>query len=517
MADNDLERIEVWRSFYQDSIVLMQLTGYIQHLPDIQSATVLMGTPSNLALLAEMGFQPQEVEAGPNDLVIAVRGNSAESVEKAFKAARQFFEEKQTTSANEGYRPRTISGALASMPDASLAAISIPGQYAKREAMAALAAGLSVFLFSDNVSLEEELELKTYARDHNLLCMGPDCGTAFIDGVGLGFANVIPAGNIACIASSGTGLQALAVQVAQLGEGISQGIGVGGRDLTDKIGAIMTLAALKLLNSDPASSVIVLLSKGLDESVVAKLEAALKETSKPVVGCFFNRTSPIQGLTAQCTTIEEASRAAVALLRHREWEAQPFDSSRELHFLYEGINAANPHRGSKLLGLFVGGTLSLEALVMLRGLLGQVGSNIDGTIDQAEHIIVDVGAETFRKGRPHPMLDPDLRSDLVLQAGNDPQIGVLLLDLVLGRGTHPDPAQSLAAAARRAKETAGADGRDLVIIASIVGMPEDPQPVNRQKAELEASGVVVLSSSAQAARLAADLVRSSISSHKMES
>ncbi|MDA1001702.1 MAG: oxidoreductase, partial [bacterium] len=261
-------RILILKSFYQDSVVLMRLAQTVRSLPGVEEAAALMGTPSNQAILEKAGMASDESRgAAVNDLVLAVRAESAAAAESALEAGKQLISARKGA-AEEGddYLPRTLESALSVLPDANLVAISVPGEFAAFEAERALQRGLHVFLFSDNVSLEAEVRLKREAAGRGLLCMGPDCGTAYLNGTALGFANVVPRGRVGIVAASGTGLQAVASMLAGAGEGISQGIGVGGRDLSAAVGGEMTRMALDALSRDPATEAIVVISKPPDAS-----------------------------------------------------------------------------------------------------------------------------------------------------------------------------------------------------------------------------------------------------------
>ncbi|MET0849529.1 MAG: transcriptional regulator, partial [Candidatus Rokuibacteriota bacterium] len=406
--------------------------------------------------------------------------------------------------------PRTLETALRALPGARLAVVSVPGAYAKLEALAALRRGLHVFLFSDNVPLADEIELKRVAAERRLLCMGPDCGTAYLDGVGLGFANVVPRGRIGCVAASGTGLQAVASGVAALGEGLSHGIGVGGRDLSAAVGGVMTTLALETLRADPATEVILLVSKPPAPELLPRLDEAIRAAGKPVVVCCLG-VGPRPGAPGQwVATLEDAARAAVATARGRAWTPCTFDDAAGVRASLDRLTKGADARGG-LLGLFTGGTLAHEARLLIEALLGAL-------VDHAPplpcpspprrgrgvtHRILDLGADEFTVGRPHPMLDPTLRDARVREAGASAEVSVLLLDVVLGRVAHPDPARPLADAVREARRRAAAGGRALHAVASVVGTEDDPQRLSDQVGTLRAAGVHVLPSSAQAARFAA--------------
>jgi len=492
-------RAVVWPSFYQDSVALMRVAESLRGLPGVREAAALMGTPANHELLAGAGLSTAETKAaGPGDLILAVDAESDAAAEVALAAAKDFFAtRRQTLEATVRVLPRTLDSALRHLPDANLAVISVPGAFAKFEAMGALRRGLHVFLFSDNVPLADEVELKRLALRRRLLCMGPDCGTAYLNGVGLGFANVVPRGRIGCVAASGTGLQAVASHVAALGEGISQGIGVGGRDLSDEVGGAMTGLALEALTADAATEVVMLISKPPASTVMARLEAALRVVGKPVVACCLGAPPRPGGPIRWVTTLEDAAEATIATLRGREWSPRAFSDPRAIRARLARVWAGSERRGVGVLGLYTGGTLAHEARLLLELLVGPVASNL----------ILDLGADEFTVGRPHPMLDPEARAARVREAGRSARVGVILLDLVLGRAAHPDPARPLAAAIRDARAAAAADGRSVAVVASVVGTIGDPQGLSRQIAALEEAGAEVLPSNAQATRFCALVVR----------
>ena len=500
-------RALVCRSHYRDSVVLMGVAAEMRALAGVREAAALMGTPANQELLASAGLTTTETGAAtPSDLVLAVDAESDTAAAAALAAARLRLEEGQRARETGGTgRPRTLDSALRQLPDANLVSISVPGDYAKLEALAALRRGLHVFLFSDNVTLEDEIELKRLAVSKGLFCMGPDCGTAYLGGVGLGFANAVPSGRVGCIAASGTGMQAVACHLAALGEGISHGIGVGGRDLSTAVGGAMTIFALAALARDPATDAIVLVSKPAAPEVLPALETALRRVSKPVVVCALGAAARPEAPGAWVTTLEDAAGAAAAGVQGRPWSPRPFGDPAAVRGRLTALAQRPPSPGG-LLGLFTGGTLAHEARLLLEPLLGPVGGNLGGPA-AAPHEILDLGADEFTRGRPHPMIDAAARDARVREAGRATDVSVLLLDLVLGHAAHPDPAPALAAAAAEARATAAKAGRSLVVVASIVGTEGDPQGLDAQRRRLEAAGVEILPSNAQAARFAALVLR----------
>jgi FdrA protein len=482
-------------------MVLMRIAGELRGRPGVREAAALMGTAANHELLASAGLSAPPVrDATAGDLMLVVDAESEAAADAAIEAAHGLLDTRRRLREESGRMlPRTLESAVRRLPDANLATISVPGAYAKLEAMTALRRGLHVFLFSDNVPLADEIALKRVATEKGLLCMGPDCGTGYLNGVGLGFANVVPRGRIGCVSASGTGLPAVASRLASLREGISHGIGVGGRDLSAEVGGAMTALALQTLGGDRSTELIVVISKPPAPAALARLEAAIGVTGKPVVVCCLGASAPAGGAGRWVASLEDAAEAATAEVRGTPWVPRAFSDAEDVRKRLSRIESG-PRRGGTLLGLFVGGTLAHEARLVLDAWLGSAGPGADSG---GRHRILDLGADEYTVGRPHPMLDPIQRDAMVREAGREPGVGVLLLDLVLGRGTHPDPARSLAAAVAEARAAATGAGRELTVVASVIGTAGDPQGLRGQIVALEAAGVHVLPGSAQAARFGA--------------
>ncbi len=501
-------RTIVWKSFYQDSAVLMRIAGVLKARPGVREAAAFMGTAPNQALLEQVGLGTAESRgARAEDLILTVDAIDEAEVEAALSAGRELLMARQkATEEIPELRPRTLDSALRLLPNANLAVISVPGAYAKFEALRALRRGLHVFLFSDNVSVADEVELKQEAIQRGQLCMGPDCGTAYLGGIGLGFFNVVPRGRIGCIAASGTGLQAVASRIAALGEGISQGIGVGGRDLSAEVAGRMTLFALEALAADDKTEAIVLVSKPPAREVMTRLEASLEKIRKPKIVCCLGASTSEGAGAVWVETLDEAADAAVAALRGRKWLPRSFRNLDEVKTHLERARGPGARRGPGLLGLFTGGTLAHEACLILEPLLGRINLNQRANGGQSPHRILDLGDDAYTVGRPHPMIDPQTRSKHILEAGRSREVGVLLVDLVLGMGSHPNPAEPLVAAIQKAETLAAADGRRMAAVASIVGTPSDPQDFAKQEEQLKKGGVMVFPTNAEAARFAALLV-----------
>jgi succinyl-CoA synthetase alpha subunit len=399
---------------------------------------------------------------------------------------------------------RSLQMALARSPAANLALISVPGDYAAAEAMKALRLGLHVMLFSDNVALADEVALKRYADGKGLLVMGPDCGTAIVDGVPLGFANAVRRGAVGVVGASGTGTQQVTSLVHRRGGGISHAIGTGGHDLGKDVGGITMLRGLALLARDEDTKAIVLISKPPSPAIAREVIAAARKAGKPVVINFIGSTDdPSGGNLHVSRTLDDAASAAVALAKGRK-PSRASSSPLKLPKL-------KFKRGQRYIrGLFSGGTFCYEA----SALLGDVWSNapvdpkraIEDPWKSREHTLIDLGDDVFTRGRPHPMIDLRLRNERMLEEAADPQVAVILLDVVLGYGSHADPAAELVPTIEKAQGIGRKKGRNLAVVASVCGTDEDPQGLEREEAALREAGVLLTESNASAARLAGAIV-----------
>ena len=495
----------VRQSFYQDSVALLALARELRARPDVAEAAALMATPANRELLAQAGLLTAEAAAaGPNDLVIVIDAAPTAAVPARARAEELLSARRARREHGGRHAPRTIDGALRRMPDADLALISVPGAWAAAEARRALARGLHVMIWSDNVSIEDEVALKQLAARSGLLVLGPDCGTAYLGGIPLGFANLVPRGRVGMVAASGTGMQQVAALLAAQGEGISQAIGVGSRDMSLAVGGLMTLAALDALGADAATEVIAVIGKPGAPAVRRAVEAKLRAIGKPAVVALLGadiRTGTTHGITT-VATLEDTCGAIVAGSRWspRAFSLSPEDVRRQVEAARRGL----PPGGTAIRGLYAGGTLAHEAALILEPWLGPIDTNMTPrpqplASSLSRHQIVDLGADEHTVSRAHPMLDPTLRLEAIAAAARDDDVGVLLLDVVLGLGAATDPAGDLAPAL----EAARGRGRALAIVLSVIGTAADPQGLAGQIARLERAGAWVLPSNAQAARAAA--------------
>lgn len=506
--------LRIVHNTYRDSVSLMQLSARVAALPGVDQASVVMATEGNLALLREAGLLEEPPQASPSDLLAVVRGAAPDAVESALAEAERLLAAPAASGPRRAARqaaPRSLQSALAAMPDAKLALVSTPGEYAAAEALKAVRLGLHVMVFSDNVSVADEAMLKREARARGLLVMGPDCGTALVGGVPLGFANAVRPGPVGVIGASGTGMQQVTCLVDRAGVGVSHALGTGGRDLRAEIGGQTMLAALDELAADAATRVIVLISKPPAREVAARVLERARATGKPVVACFLGApATEVQDATIiAAATLEDAAAIAVALARGE----RPAPVSAALPaFPDPGLRPGQRY----VRGLFSGGTFCYEATLLLAETLEDVRSNtpvgraarLADAWQSVGHALVDLGEDEFTRGRPHPMIDQRLRNERIAREAEDPETAVLLIDVVLGYGAHPDPAREIVPALRSARARAERAGRGLAIVGFVCGTDADPQGLARQEAALREAGVVLAASNAQAARIAASMVSS---------
>ncbi len=510
---------KIKKSGYYDSITLMQCGKKMLAMPGVADAAMVMGTESNRAILNASGLLvPAFHQAGDADLLISVKAETEEAAQAALAAVDDILKRNLAESAGGGaLRPASIEGALKVLPGANLVLISVAGRYAGGQAMSALENGLHVMLFSDNVPLEKEIELKRVAAAKGLLLMGPDCGTAIVNGVPLGFANVVRRGDIGIVAASGTGLQEASSIISNEGAGISQALGTGGRDVSQEVGGTMFLAALEVLAEDEQTKVILLVSKPPHPDVMARITACTKEIRKPVIAMFVGAGAPagsaanvpvaLAGMKGAAATLEQAALMAVAASRDED----PGGVARRLAAREEEIRrlargqAKKRKRGQKFVrGLFSGGTFCAEAQSLLACSLSQLYSNapagatakLASSLKSEGNTLIDFGEDEFTQGRLHPMIDFSLRKRRILQEAADPETAVILLDVILGYGANTDPASELC-------EVVSQASKKVMVVCSITGTDQDPQNRAEVKKRLEAAGAIVMPSNAAVCQLAA--------------
>jgi FdrA protein len=502
-------------SLYKDSVALMRIAEDIQTAARDTRVTLLMGTPANKEILAEAKLLGAALtSASPADLMIIVEGPSDAECERTLQAIDAKLSAAGSSAGERGSVStipiRSIGMALG-QGAARIAQISVPGPYAAAEAIKAIKAGMHAFIFSDNVPVEQEVAIKQLARKKGLLVMGPDCGTAIIAGVPMGFANVVRRGAIGLVAASGTGLQEVSTQIHHLGEGVSHAIGTGGRDLNEAVGGITMLAAIELLGADPATKVLVIISKPPSAKVTRTVLDKLQSIGKPAVVLFIGAKPEVSGHVHGVSTLYDGAAKAVELLRGRVAEPTANEArsamqiGRLLHAEQRFIRA-----------LYSGGTYCSEAQSIWRA--ANIAAYSNTALDKSralpdprksiEHTALDLGDDAFTIGKPHPMIDPTTRIERIALEARDPQTAVIVLDVVLGYGSHPDPASALAPVISQAQAIAREASRTMPILAFVCGTEDDPQVRSRQESTLRRAGAVVLSDSSAVARLAGAIITS---------
>lgn len=503
------------KSQYYDSVFLMRIASTLNDVPGVSQSAAVMATDANKELLAEIGISGEALKgATPNDLVVAVIAEYPAVVENLLGTIDERLQ--NVSSTKKSTRFRSIDEASVANPDSNLVVISVPGSYAAREARKALEHGKHVFIFSDNVPVEQEVEIKQLARDQGQLVMGPDCGTSLISGVGIGFANQVRRGPIGAVGVSGTGLQEFTSLVHQAGAGISHAIGTGSHDLSDTVGGITTLMGLDALEADPATRVIAIISKPAGPGTLQRLFDRIRVCSKPVVGCFLGLERLHQDLGPQfhqALTIDEAVELALHLGIGESKKGVTEQHERSQSIIQEEISGWREEQ-KYLRGLFAGGTFCYQTQQVMRDAGFTAYSNapldkrykLENPEASLEHSVIDLGDDHFTQGKPHPMIDATQRRKRILEEAEDPEVAVLLLDFILGYIASPDPVGDLIEAIQTAKGKAVRRGGRLTVVASICGTDQDPQGLDRQKRLLEQAGVLVFPSNYQAARFCADLL-----------
>ena len=504
----------VHNNLYKDSVALMRVAQRLLAMPDVVNATLQMGNPANKEILQEAGlFKDSIKNAGPSDIMVVVQAKTQAACDAAVAESLSDLAGKSAASqdspiASQAVAARTVGMGLAQLSTANIAQISVPGIYAAAEALKAVKNGLNVFMFSDNVSLAQEIAIKQEAKRRNVLVMGPDCGTAIIGGVPLGFANNVRRGSIGIVAASGTGLQEVTTQIHRMGGGISHAIGTGGRDVYGDVGGATMLQGIALLAADASTQVIAIVSKPPSPEVADKVMAALQASGKPAVVVFLGSdlTSPAKHIQIAKTLVDCAAAAVKASGK------KPI-ASRAYPMPHRPVFSKTQQH---LRALYSGGTYAAEAQMLWAQFGLQVWSNVplkkamalpSPLKESKGHTALDLGDDDFTVGRPHPMIDQTARIDRLLKEAADPSVRVILLDVVIGWGAHADPASELANAIVQAKKIAAKSKRHLAIIGFVCGTELDPQVLAKQEAILQTAGFVLASNSANAAWLAAQWVK----------
>lgn len=509
----DSVKYSIQKNTYYDSVTLMIISKEIKKTEGIQQALVGMGTDLNKELATNLGISNPELnEITQNDFFVSILADEKVSIEDIMNQVNELLNKKRS-SRSDDYMPKTLDSAINYQPDSNMVLISLPGKYAAAEVKKALNNNLNVMLFSDNVTIEEENELKELAVSKELLMMGPDCGTAIINNVPLAFANVVRKGHVGVVGASGTGTQEVTVLIDKLGEGVSQVIGTGGRDLRLEIGGKMMLLGLDALINDPQTEVILLVSKPPHPDIAEKILKVVEKANKPVVVDFIGGDRALiekYGAYA-CSSLEDAARKAVALVRNEE----PVDFEgfslpmEEIYSIVDSEVGKLAPEQKYFRGFFTGGTLADETMKLL-GKDVEIYSNIplspefklENVNISHKNTVIDFGDDEFTVGKPHPMIDPVSRAERLVQDAEDDEMAVVMMDFVLGYGSHKDPVGEMLPAIFEAKMKMKNRGKHLTIIGYICGTDKDPQDFGESKKRLSDAGVIVMPSNAQATRLA---------------
>jgi succinyl-CoA synthetase alpha subunit len=515
---NKVSKIIIKENYYRDSLQLLKVSEDAKKLEGIVEAAVMMGTDTNKEILGKLGFSDPAIDkATDNDMIIAIKAEDEKALSRASEEIEKLLEGVAVPAASE--KASDLDTAFGMMPDANLALISIPGEYVKDVAYKILDRGLHIHLFSDHVPIEDEINIKKYAAERELLVLGPGAGTSIINGVAIAFANVVDKGPVGVVAAAGTGLQEVTSLLDLVGIGTKHGLGVGGNDPKDTVGGIMTLQSIKVLEGQPDLEVISLVSKPPSPGVQDKIMNHIFQNTRKKYAIAFigghdiaippeHKARIKQGRTLHSVTLQISK-----LLGQDEYER----AIKELHFPLEELKKVIDSEASKLeegqrylRGLYTGGTLTYETQVILKDYMVDLRSNapIKGTTQLTDpfksekHAIVDLGEEEFTKGRAHPMIDPTIRKLRVIEEAKDGETAVLLMDFVLGYGSHEDPVGALLNEIKEARELAERDGRYLSVVAHVLGTRKDPQGYEKSVERLKAAGVIHMPTNALAAIVA---------------
>ena len=483
-------RTVVKKGSYQDSVVLMLLTNEISTIEGVNKVSIMMATPANKDIFKQSGLDTEELMAATANDMVVVADVDDESMLDVIMENVEAFLKKQSTSNNASKGSESVKSwdkALDKLPDANLAVISIPGAYAALEADRALDQGLNVFMFSDNVTIEDEKALKEKAHAKGLSVMGPDCGTGIIQGVPIAFTNSVSKGSIGIIGASGTGIQELTTIIDRLGEGVNNAIGTGGRDLSTTVGGITMMDMIDAMEKDETVKVLIVISKPPAQAVREKISARLSGFSKPVITLFLGEKPEYHEENFYHTyTLDEAARLAVSLVRGKEVPEATVDVDESEFYKAEDNKTIKAY--------YSGGTLANEAAMLIKDALNVTDppEDIEGYMLQLDgNIVVDLGDDAYTQGKPHPMIDPAKRIECMQEAVDDESTGVILLDIMLGYGSHPDMAGALLPTIKELQAKADAANRKVFFVATVCGTRRDYQGYDEAVNKLKDAGVIV--------------------------
>ncbi|CAH2714906.1 Protein FdrA [Neobacillus rhizosphaerae] len=487
---------------YQDSVNLMLLTNKISTMDGVNKVQIMMGTPANKDIFKTAGLHTEELEkAAANDMCIVVDTDSEDKIQEVLDEVDNYLKNQAISNTKQEFESvRTWDKALKALPNANMAIISVPGQYAAEEAEKAIDNGLHAFIFSDNVKIEDELRIKQKAHEKGLLVMGPDCGTGIQTGVPMAFANIVKQGNIGIVGASGTGIQEVSTIIDRIGGGVSHAIGTGGRDLSETIGAITMMDAIKGLEVHKQSEVIAIISKPPAKDVRDQVVNLLQGLSKPVVAIFLGEAPHShEGNVHYANTLEETAAIAVDLAKGNPIKAN-------YNILTSDVPAADlkPEQ-TTIKGLYSGGTLGYEAATLISRAfgLGKSEHAEEGYLLKVNGFeVADLGDDIYTQGKPHPMIDPETRVQYFETAAQDEKTAIILFDVVLGYGSHDDMASELIPAIEKIQNESKKNGRNIYFVGTVCGTEQDPQGYQDQKNKLAKAGVILRDSNNQAVRTA---------------
>ena len=489
----------VKKGSYHDSVVLMLLTNHISAMQGVNKVSIMMATPANKDIFKQSGLDTEELlAASANDMVV-VADIENETIMDTIETEIDAYFKKQNTQTQQTESVKSWDKALEKMPNADMAVISIAGAYAALEANRALDEGMNVFMFSDNVTIEDEKQLKQKAHDKGLVVMGPDCGTGIIQSVPIAFTNKVNSGKIGIIGASGTGIQELTTIIDRLGEGVKNAIGTGGRDLSSEIGGITMMDTINAMEQDDSIKVMIVISKPPAKAVREMISNRLSAFKKPVVTLFLGEKPEYheKGFY-HAYTLDEAARLAVNLVRDEDINSCVVSADTP-------ENAFDKSENKTIKAYYSGGTLAGEAAMLIKDAL-----NLDTPPEKAEgfmlkhggHIVVDLGDDVYTQGKPHPMIDPAKRIECMQEATDDSSTGVILFDIMLGYGSHEDMAGALLPTINELKQKAENEGRKLFFIATVCGTRHDYQGYDEAVNKLKNAGVIVCETNKLASQMA---------------
>ena len=475
------------KDLYKDSVSLMLLNNKINDHDAVNIASIMMASPANKEMFESNGLLTDEVKnASANDVAIVLDLKDDSKLDEIINIIDESLSQNQSDSTDAKKSIDTLEDAFNEMKDANLAIISIAGSYVYSVANKCLDKNLNLMIFSDNVDIEEERKLKQKAKEKNLLVMGPDCGTSIINGIPLAFANTVKKGKIGIVGASGTGIQEVISVLDQNGYGISQAIGTGGRDLHSEIGAISFIQAFDMLMEDDQTEVVIALSKPPAKEVKENLENYFLKSKKPIAAIFLGEEPKDHYENLYwADTLDEVATLAIDLLEKKKPENK---TDR-----FEVIDK----KGS-IKGLFCGGTLASESANLIQRALNITYKKSDDgyLLNKDGFQVIDLGDDKYTKGKPHPMIDPNARIPFIKKAIEDNDTKVVLMDVVLGYGSHDNPASTITDVI---KENSN---KDVEFVITLCGTKGDYQNIDSQKQLLEEAGAKVFRTNREAVEYA---------------